>query len=183
MRFFFPQVFSLLLAIRQIANVDAFPITSVADGISITANAPYYVELSERAPTKEVPVRKQEGFATWRGYRALPGLFGITLSHADVKQYAIDTYNAIKNKASSSTLLVSVIYVPSHGIAAGTIWTGGDGEFADLARHRAPSFWASLSGEPQELQDWTGTRHKWHAEAVAAVTVEEEFGDSIVDGL
>lgn len=61
MRFFFLQVFCLLLAARQLANVDAFQITPAA----------YHVELSERVPTKEVPVFKEQGFATLCGYRAL----------------------------------------------------------------------------------------------------------------
>jgi len=84
MRLFSLQVLSSLLAIKQIASAYAYPTTPASDSLSAVANVRYYPELSERAPPKEVPVIKEPGLATWRGYRALPGLFGIRLTLANV---------------------------------------------------------------------------------------------------
>jgi hypothetical protein len=171
-----------LLALGQVAYVCAFPSTLIAKDVAVVANVQHTPELSERAPKKEVPLNKETGLATWRGYRSMPGVFNIQLSPAELKEYAKDTFASIRSKTTDYTLLVSVIYVPGHGIAAGTIWTGTSSDFTGLASFRAPCFWASLSGVQQQLQPWANTRHMWHAEAVAAVTAEDEFRDGIFEG-
>jgi hypothetical protein len=117
MRLYFFQFVSCLLAIKQVDRVCAHPTTPTPTAVSVVTDVPYHPELSERAPKKEVPVYKESGSATWRGSRAIPSLFGISLTKEDVIQYAKDTYNSIKSKTTNYTLLLSVMYIPGKGLA------------------------------------------------------------------
>jgi hypothetical protein len=192
MRLFSIQFISSLLAIKQVGSIYAYP-TTFKDTTTIAANVQnhpaaslqYHPELIERAPSKVVQVTKEANFATWRGHYAFPRAMSLyaTLSRNDVIQYAKDTYKSIESKTTGGTLLVSVMYVPGQGVAAGTIWVGERWGFEALAQRRAPAFWSSLSGVQQNLRPWAYSTHLWHAEAVAAVTAEEELGEGMVDGL
>ncbi len=177
--FAFP-VFTALLALKHVASSYAYP---RSEALSVVATAQHHSELDKRVLEIVVPVSKESESDTWRGYRVMPGFFGSKLSEADVIASTKATYYSIAGKTTASTLLVSVIYVPQQGLAAGTMWAGSSAQFETFAENKAPVFWSGVGGIQQGLKPWTETKHMWHAEAVAAVTAEEEFSEGIVDGL
>jgi hypothetical protein len=119
---------------------------------------------------------------TWQGYRVHPGLFGATMDSEQIKASTRKTYADLAGRTSLRTLLVSVIYVPGKGLAAGTIWNSVPQTFETHAAQTAPNFWAAVPGPGQGLMPNARNDDMWHAEAVAVQKAEEEFGDQMIGG-
>jgi hypothetical protein len=166
---------------KGVEGIRAHPSSSRAE---LVAEADDGHWLTSRAPpvagSLVIPLSKDSNHNTWTGYQIKPGLTGISVPDQVVRDTAYLTYQSVKDKLPS-TGLVSVIYVPWGGWAAGTIWQGSDEGFESFAR-RAEAFWQSVTAEDQKLDRELNGVHKWHAEAVAAVKAEEKFGEAMDGG-
>jgi hypothetical protein len=167
-----------IIAVFQVASTLAYP-----NGAWFVTEESDSSELDRRAGTVPgsitIDLFKELDHATWTGYEVRPGLGGSTLSDQVVRNTAYLTYESIKSKLPSPGL-VSIVYVPGGGWAAGTVWQGSNEGFDRFAA-RADVFWHSLSVPDQGIRPGSGGVHQWHAEAVAVAKSELEFGDSRAD--
>lgn len=172
------------LAICYPAITQAYPSNHDADRIEQEHSK---AGVEARAPSVAgavvIPLYREATHNTWIGYRVQPGLFGASVSDLVVRETAQMTYNAIKDQIpwSIKTVLVAVIYVPGGGWAAGTVWQGTETAFSNYGQ-RSPAFWSSVPGHLQGVQNWADNTHAWHAEAVAAAKLEQEFGRLVRNG-
>ena len=163
-----------IATIYQAIEVTAYP---SYNNVQLAAEDHDHHQLESRAPSP-ISLYKREGHNTWTGYQSLPGLFGAAVSDQAVRDMAISTYNSVKNLNT----LVSVIHVPGGGWAAGTVWLGSDEGFRQFARS-ADVFWNVVPVPDQQLNADLNGKSTWHAEAVAAVVVEEEFENEMVEAI
>lgn len=176
MRLLDSKSLTCLLAISQLAQVWARPALEV----SALASVEDRKDIDKRAPEGiEIPLLRV-ALDTYQGYRVMPGIFKATITDTQLRATAEKTFNSIISRiAPNRDFLVSVIHIPGAGLAAGTIWKGPDEVFETLAQQNAPSFWNAVPGPSQALIPGVSATSKWHAEAVAAVKAEEEFGNKL----
>jgi hypothetical protein len=103
------------------------------------------------------------------------------LTNGEIKALVEQIYNSITGRVLS-TLLVSVIFIPGVGLAAGTIWRAGNQFFEGPVMANAPRFWAAVLGYLQALLPGRLNENRWHAEAVAVRLAERTFGHRMVNG-
>lgn len=167
--------------VHQAAGVWGYPSPKVA--LPAAGEGDY--QLESRAPPAagsiEIPMLMREGHDTWVGYRVNGFFGGGAVSDDVVRGTAYKTYESIKNKLPA-TGLVSVMYVPGGGWAAGSIWQGTDSGFKGFAA-KAEAFWHSVPVDDQGFNPSLNGQNKWHAEAVAVAKAELEFERAMVDGL
>lgn len=177
-------VVAWIATFSQVAGVWAYPSSSSAGFVARDDDDDLY-QLKSRAPPVHgsitVPLLKESNHNTWIGYRFWPGLVGATVSDQAVRDTAYQTYKEFEDKLPLPGL-VSVMYVPGGGWAAGTVWQGSDEGFNDFAL-KAAAFWHSVPVNEQDLNPQLNGVHKWHAEAVAVAKAEQEFEDAMVEGL
>lgn len=179
MRLSISSIVTSLLALSQLAIVNAYPFRTTEEE---QRDVHDHTKVASRA-SKGIIVPLQRTGNTWRGSLPYKVIFDGTVPNQQLKEAAIETYNAIKDQYSvPSTLLVAVMYVPGKGFAAGTIWKNSDEYFENMAQTNAPIFWAAVPGINQAVLPNMDADSKWHAEAVAAVVAEEEFGTGISAG-
>jgi hypothetical protein len=168
-----------IITVFQVASILAYP-----NGTRFVIEESDSNKLDRRARTVPgsitIDLFKEPSHPTWTGYEYRPGLVGGTVSDQAVRDTAYLTYESVKSKLPSPGL-VSVIWVPGGGWAAGTAWKGSNDGFDRFAM-RADVFWHSLSVPDQGIRPGSGGATQWHAEAVAVAKSELEFGDALVEG-
>jgi hypothetical protein len=166
-----------LLAITQIAT--AFALLRPENSTSTSAETYSVVEKRENTQLT-VPI-VLTALETWQGTTPYLGIFGTGLRNGEIRTSAEQTYKSLTGRLPS-TLLVSVIFVPGAGLAAGTILRDGNHYFEGPAMANAPMFWAAVPGNQQALLPGSLNENKWHAEAVAVRLAEMTFGTRMVNG-
>lgn len=171
MRSFALYVFTLLLTVRQLVRVLASPIHELAAIGHLQENTKF----EERATNLFVPLN-QVGLnnPTYIGTLDTSSLFPNPFTKQEVRDIAQKTFEEWDKRHGTyqPSLLVAVIAIPGHGLAAGTIWHGNDENFALRAQQEAPKLWALL--QHQNLRPGM-TASKWHAEVVASWVAESHF--------
>jgi hypothetical protein len=160
-----------LLAITQTATAFALP---KHEGTT-SASAEDYNIVEKRANAQlTVPILSSTALETWQGTKQYLGMFGTGLTDNEIRASAKQTYESLTGRLPA-TLLVSVIFVPRGGLAAGTIWRAGDQQFEATARATAPAFWEAVPGDQQQVLPNMRNEHKWHSEAVATRQAEVQY--------
>ena len=173
MRLFALQAFIFLLGFRVLIGVHAGPVHE----LRITEFVQEERTLDSRAPTYAVELEQvgqvQDTFAETK---ILPGVFAIPFTDQKVQEAAKATFDLwdSKQRFPNQLLLVAVVAVPGHGLAAGTIWHGMDETFKEYAQNDAPKLWtlAQRQGNRGGI-----SQSLWHAEVVASWVAEKSFPD------
>jgi len=177
MRFSSTQLVAYLVAISSFASVFASPTSQPAPTAvhhELDARA---TPSRDKALSVELEVVRDMGGTFVGTLVKRETAFNIPFSDREVQDAAIKTFDEWDKKQTTKdrSLLVAILAVPGHGLAAGTIWHGPDNTFENRVQQTAPR----LATLIQRLQVQPGMQaSKWHAEVVAAWEAESKFPGS-----
>lgn len=173
------KAIAYLLVINQLGSVWAFLTIEHPKPVEV----PNVNELEKRASPFKVAL-DPIGFQAWHGSKRVSPFFRQILTDKEMWEATEETYQTLRDSRQKlpGTLYVCIISIPGVAVVGGTVFRGGLDWFEERAEKNAPFFWATLPGRDQGVRQGYDS-NKWHAEAVAAVRAEEEFGkDHMVNG-